>query len=277
MTNDSKLLYSTDPEDYGYKWCSNLQGYYHSEDAELDPADLKPLYDRFTGKRCGWVDSNGNEYDCDLSDYGIYECIDDVFDEDFAQLKTVFNSAPYGFVASGSCGLWDGRRAGGKFIDDLRELQDTISGYDDVKITDERGIIHIEMHHHDGTNVLDLKEVTKAGYDWRCENEYDLGRRELVETVFNNPHYSKLPNANAVLYGTPAYARKPKAAKRKFGRKACAPKSKGKCASKCTKPMVRSIPKKPAAKKAPSKDLKSAIGKKPARKAPAKKVTPRRK
>ena len=47
--------------------------------------------------------------------------------------------------------------------------------------------------------------------------------------------------------------------------------------SKCTKPMVKSIPKKPTTKKAPSKDLKSAVGKKPVKKAPAKKVTPRRK
>ena len=276
MTNDSKLLYSTDPGDYGYKYYPNLDGYYYSE-SELDPADLKPLYDRYTGRKCGWVDSKGNEYDYDLSDYGIYEYFDDVSDEDFSQLKSVFNSAPYGFVAVGSAGRWDGTRVGGKFIDDLKGLQDTITRYDDVKITDERGIIHIEMYHHDGTDVLDLREVTKAGYDWRCDNEYELSDWKLIETVFNNPKFSKLPNANAVLYGTPAYARKPKAAKRKIGRKACAPKSKGKCASKCTKPMVRSIPKKSAAKKAPSKDLKSAIGKKPARKAPAKKVTPRRK
>ena len=47
--------------------------------------------------------------------------------------------------------------------------------------------------------------------------------------------------------------------------------------SKCTKPMVKSIPKKPTTKKAPSKDLKSSVGKRPMRKAPAKKVTPRRK
>ena len=47
--------------------------------------------------------------------------------------------------------------------------------------------------------------------------------------------------------------------------------------SKCTKPMVRSIPKKAPAKKAAPKDLKSSIGKRPVRKAPAKKVSPRRK
>ena len=277
MTNDSKLLYSTDPEDYGYKFYPNLDGYYYSE-GELDPADLKPLYDRYTGRKCGWVDSKGNEYDYgELEENGVYQFIDDILDEDFVQLRSRFNAAPYGFVAVGSAGRWDGTRVGGKFIDDANSLQRTISGYDSVKITDESGVLRISMQHHDGTNVLDLREVTKAGYDWRCDNEYELSDWKLIETIFNNPKFSKLPNAHAELYGTPSYARKPKATKRKTGRKACVPKINGKCASKCTKPMVKTIPKKAPAKKQASKDLKSSIGKRPVRKAPAKKVTPKRK
>ena len=81
---------------------------------------------------------------------------------------------------------------------------------------------------------LSIEAVERDG-DFVCENSYYVVKsfEELASAV-------KLASMRGLADKKP---------------KACAPKSKGKCASKCTKPMVKSIPKKPA-KKPASKDCK---------------------
>ena len=256
---NGRLIASTDPEDYGYEWYGNLEGYFYVEPGSpIKPSQLRRVYDKYTGRECGFEAPDGKVYDYeDLPDIGIsqyYPEVDDLFHTDLDNIMYSFNDTRYGYVACGSAGLWYGTRQGGKFIKDMDDLLKTISGYDDVKIYDENGVMVLYMIHHDGTNILELKEITMEGNRWLEDNENELSDWELIDTLFKNPRFSTAPFIADRAYGKISQDRKPKA--------------KRKCASRCTKPMVKSIPKKAPAKKTASKCLKPKVA---AKKAPAKK------
>jgi len=192
-----RLIATTEPSELGYQYYSNLGGYYFVEhDADYNPRDLKPIFDRYTGSNSGFETPDGKEIGrWDLGFYGIFEFESgEYFWDELYKIWDVFESAQYGYVASGYAGLWSGRHAGGKFISDMADLKQTIQDYDDVTIKDIDGELVVYMQHHDGTNMLTLRQITKKGNDWKEENEYELDRRELVETVFNNPQMSVPPH-----------------------------------------------------------------------------------
>ena len=198
-----RMIATTDPTDEGYEYISALGGFYYCEEATIDVNEIVPIHDKYTGRVCGYELPDGTEVELwDLVDYGIYAFNEDNFDEDMDNIKETFESARYGYVASGFCGLWDGRHAGGKFIEGMKDLRSTMAGYDDVDIWDEDGDFVINMHHHDGTNVLTLREITDKGYEWWMDNDDELDRRTLVETIFNNPEYSVPPHIADRAFGT---------------------------------------------------------------------------
>ena len=254
-----RLIASTDPADQGYEWFQNLGGYYYVEPgSELKPEDLRPIYNRYTGRQESEFElPDGTVIDMyDLGDYGIYSFPEDAFADELYNIKAAFNAAPYGYVASGSAGLWNGRHRGGKFIADMNELKDTISGYDDVKITDENGEIVLYMYHHDGTNILTLREITKKGDTFRYDNEYDMYEEEIIETIFSNPGYSIKPDIANKVYGSISANRKSKrrgGPKKLVSCKSTKPKASAKKTVKKAMPMTKAAPKKSPAKKTPGK------------------------
>lgn len=96
------------------------------------------------------------------------------------------------FIATGSFGLWDGRRSGWLVIENEYDFGGLLEDCTYVEIADNNGLIEIKASHHDGTNYFTLKELTDHGYEtykktgegWYAEN-YDLGKY-LFENNFNS-------------------------------------------------------------------------------------------
>jgi len=248
-----RLIASTDPSDQGYEYYDNLKGYFWVErEAEFRPDKVKLLYDRYSGKMTGYVElPNGEVIDrYKLCDYGIYEFPEDDFEDEIYNIKETFNSAPYGYVAVADVGLWDGTRHGFRYIPDMNELLNMISGYDDVAIEDVDGDFVVKMYHHDGVNIAYLYEITPKAWKWYQNNPdiYELNDIEFMEKVANTPGFNKKPDIANRVYGTIS-------ANRKSQKRKNSPRAKTKVKPKATKPKAavkKAVAKKPIAKKKPA-------------------------
>lgn len=134
------------------------------------------------------------DFEEDITEQEIYAQIDD--DWEYAQdlLKTLDKQADH-FLMVGSCGLWNGRVNGGKFLDDLLDFTKYL--YDNTIITldTKTGIIEIETMHHDGTNYYTIKPITKLGerfYEsWLYEDKH-------AEIKFVEEMHDKLWNTHGL-------------------------------------------------------------------------------
>lgn len=106
----------------------------------------------------------------------------------------------YTFIATGTCGLWYGRVAGGKVINGMKDFYSLITDCDYVKITDNNGHLMVKASHHDGTNYFELRKLNDKGVDFYNRNDYTYDRKELCEKLFTST-YSKLPRLAKELYG----------------------------------------------------------------------------
>ena len=107
------------------------------------------------------------------------------------------------FVVTGTCGTWQGAKAGGKVVKGLRGIMECAASCDYIKLTDEDGALHIKGHHHDGTNYFVARLLTDRGNAWYykqdcCCNQY------TCETLSGSNYYSK-----KVWYARDVYGHKP--------------------------------------------------------------------
>ena len=109
------------------------------------------------------------------------------FEDKFTQLL----KAGYCLLV-GTCGRWNGRVKGVKFIETFRDLSTAINHLDYIKITDENGHLYIEGYHHDGSDSYEIKQLTAKGYEYARSN-YLAHTCKLHETIMNNNFYSRLP------------------------------------------------------------------------------------
>lgn len=227
VVEEARLIYSSDPEDNGYEWDSKEQLYVRREDGETYFWD------------------------------GEFEW--DTFESNF---KRVFDNTDTLYVAYGYLGLWNGRHGAGKMIEDFDDLQRSIWGrsIEDVEIYDENGDLVVYMRHHDGTNVMRIRELTKKGYQYYLNHPYE----DVTSHIANTAGYTRAPRFADRVYGPVTSKnfklfRRP--AKKKTAAKDIPVKKSGAKKPSVKKPAAK--PKTPAKKPAPRK--KPAVKKKAAK------------
>lgn len=94
-------------------------------------------------------------------------------------------------VLFGNIGQWFGTYQGGFVINDFSQLIEALEDCDYIKVYDKNGHLYLNASHHDGTHYFEIKELTKRGTIYHENNEDDF---EVVEKLFSNNIYSKLPN-----------------------------------------------------------------------------------
>ena len=107
------------------------------------------------------------------------------------------------WLATGYCGCWDGRHAGGTYIrdfDDLRKLWDIRDALCEVYVYDEGGHLYVEVSHHDGRNCYEIVGVTKRGEEFIDSDRPTY--REEHEAIMSCNFYHYLPHFARKVYGT---------------------------------------------------------------------------
>lgn len=139
----------------------------------------------------------------DIDDEMISDYMRRFLDDEFYDFKENFRKeldSNY-YVVTGTLGLWDGTHEGGKVIAGWYDLMNLLEDCDYIKFVDENGLLKVTGSHHDGTNYFQVKELTDKGYEYYKNNEYDLTRRDLCETLFNSEEYSRLPMLSKKVFG----------------------------------------------------------------------------
>lgn len=92
-------------------------------------------------------------------------------------------------VAEGSLGLWNGRVAGGAVISNTHEFLQFMHDYNSVYVED--GMLKLEAIHHDGTNYINFRILSRRGVEfwYKYDDEYD--RPELIKKLFKPPFSRK--------------------------------------------------------------------------------------
>lgn len=105
------------------------------------------------------------------------------------------------FVAIGNVGTWQGEVAGGEYWDGSLEnfLCVILENAYNATIEIEKGVLHIKVIHHDGTDLWSIKPLKERGRDayWGWYNRDDayarfigLSDREMHAKLFDKPYYS---------------------------------------------------------------------------------------
>lgn len=143
----------------------------------------------------------------DENDYDLWEFLRDSADwhwED-EEMNLSCHEKKHGekaYVIKASLGLWDGRKDEGLVVDKggiITALQKCFEDYNTVQVEGKR--CKVIAVHHDGTNIFEIKELTNRGYEYYRNHQYDKTRRELVETLFNDSHYSHEVGIFKEVYG----------------------------------------------------------------------------
>ena len=129
------------------------------------------------------------------TDDEIFEelCVeDDINWDDFkSEYKEYFNTN--NFVAIADLGRWNGRFESGKiFTKGWNSFLNIIKDYDNIEIIDNNGHLEVVGHHHDGTDYIELRELTRKGDEYAMGYHWDKTEYEDAKSVWNNFH-SRLP------------------------------------------------------------------------------------
>lgn len=143
------------------------------------------------------LEINGNE---NPSDDDIWNMMTDLMQENeaavFDDLEDFFSGNT--FIASGTIGRWDGDHSGFMIFSSFEELLRTVLNDCELfRFTDVDGHLYMKASHHDGTNYVEIKAITKKGkefYDDWCYGENSLNEKEMHNELFTNNEYSMLPN-----------------------------------------------------------------------------------
>lgn len=148
---------------------------------------------------CEWIEDEEELTDSKIEQFRQDE-MDDWFDTEWEELTRFFDGKTVIFF--GSLGLWTGRHAAGKIgtFEDL--FHKAMIDCEYLKIYDDRGHLFLQCSHHDGTNVFEIKTLTRAGIDYMDRWEYSTDRRterDAHEQVIKR--YSRLPRFADTVYG----------------------------------------------------------------------------
>lgn len=131
----------------------------------------------------------------------IYDTNQDCLDDEKSNVKFYENiHGRKQYIVLADCGLWYGRRDGGKIIIGLwNAISQCFEDYNEIY--EEGGRLKVTAHHHDGTNYFQIKELTKRGEEFAERHKWDMSDRELHKKLFNDSHYSRNVRAFKEIYG----------------------------------------------------------------------------
>ena len=119
--------------------------------------------------------------------------LDDFNREDaWAELDDIFNG---NYLAIGTCGRWDGTYDGGFVFKTFKELMSRFEDCVYFKIWIENNHFYVKGSHHDGTDMVEVKEITERGFQYYENWNYgsdDRTEREVHRKMFTNSHYTHL-------------------------------------------------------------------------------------
>lgn len=113
-------------------------------------------------------------------------------DDARADLRSIFNGK---YLAVGTCGRWYGIYPGGFIFETFEELMSRFGCCDFIKIWLENGRLYVKGSHHDGTDEVEVKEITERGeryYDNWSYGSNDRTEREVHWKMFKDSHYTHL-------------------------------------------------------------------------------------
>ena len=98
------------------------------------------------------------------------------------EINSLFNNESAGkrYIVAGSIGLWDGKRYGysTKIANSIKEaILNATDGFgmSYIRVEEEKyGRLSLTISHHDGTNFVEIREVTKLGEDILANNYDDI-------------------------------------------------------------------------------------------------------
>ena len=132
----------------------------------------------------------------DITDDMIWEeiyFIDDINrEETWAELDNIFNG---NYLAVGTCGRWDGTYDGGFVFKTFKELMSRFEHCVYFKIWIDNNHFYVEGSHHDGTDMVEVKEITDRGFQYYENWNYGYDKRterEVHRKMFSDSHYTHL-------------------------------------------------------------------------------------
>lgn len=135
-----------------------------------------------------------------------YEYDETYWDDAKTEMESFFDKSDTPWLAVGTVGRWNGTFAGGFVFNTFDELMRKIGkDCDYFNFTDENGHFYMVCSHHDGTNSIEVKRLTKAGerllenWNYRYDKRYSFSERVLHQKLFNA--YSTLPRFASEVYG----------------------------------------------------------------------------
>lgn len=87
----------------------------------------------------------------------------------------------------------------------MEMLSETTEDCDYIRIYDENGHLFLKCSHHDGTNLYEIKKVTKRGIDYIDKWESNWSDNRSEEYIHDQimKRYSVLPHFMHTVYGCP--------------------------------------------------------------------------
>ena len=143
-----------------------------------------------------YIDSHDlNEKDIkDIPESDIYHfweaCNEDWYEEFKYNMKVNMNNKKY--IILGTLGLWDGKREVAAIEKGFDAILKCVYDSDYVEIFEEDEKLIIQTHHHDGTNMFEIKELTFSGFNI-VENNFSKDY-SFIKKIFNNDLHSRFPS-----------------------------------------------------------------------------------
>lgn len=149
--------------------------------------------------------NDGNEAPTDDEIWAeIYRTDEDNWEEEYYRLKDFFGNGIY--LAVGTVGRWDGNYDCACIFSNFLELLHRFSDCEYIKIWDENGHFFMSGSHHDGTNTVEVKEITKQGKEYSDRWAYLGDKRSayhVYKKMFSNSRYTHLIHYMHRTYGCP--------------------------------------------------------------------------
>ena len=98
------------------------------------------------------------------------------------------------WIAYGSIKRWNGTYHRWEVLSDANDFFDLIQDCVYIRIDDEDGLIKIKCSHHDGTNYYTLKPLTKHGYNFYLEHDWNYEPDRMGKYLINYNFNSRRHN-----------------------------------------------------------------------------------
>ena len=94
-------------------------------------------------------------------------------------IKKIFGPS----ILVGTIGRWNGTFKGYKYCPTFQDLQNAISGYEDITIRQIGTRLHFTLTHHDGRHEMELRRLSDYGYEKRDNACFDYFNDEALRFI----------------------------------------------------------------------------------------------